>query len=548
MPRRHAGHARRAASPADLAIRDGRIAARPRAGHAGRRRLATIDATGRHVLPGAIDVHSHHREPGYTHKEDIVTATSRVRGRRRHDVLRDAQRRAAAEHRRAAGRDARAVRRAGDRRLEHQRRPGTVPEHIAELATMGIAAFKVFMVVDTGRYYPHMPGIGVHHHGKLLEIFEAVGPTGLPLMVHPHDQELMDHIEARLLGARRARLPRLRQGLRRARRHHLGHRGGAAAPPPAARPARRSTCCTPRPGASSTRSARPRRAASGVSAELNPWAVFLGQRLGDHRAARLVRAVATGCPRRTPSRCGRRCATAPSTSSRPTTRPTRARRRSRAGPTAGRPTRARRRPSSTCRCSSTPAARPHQPRARRGAASPTAAGARASGWPRRGGSRSGADADIAIVDLDTRAGRSATRQVLSARSAGRPTPGRRVRGRRSTARWSAAGRLRGRSGHGRSPAGAARPRPADAIRHLPHRASTDERRHGPRWHPLRPARPPLRRGGRPGPAHRGRPAGRAARLRLDLGPRPPRLPPARDGGHRPDVHRAVHHARPSWPA
>jgi dihydroorotase len=60
---------------------------------------------------------------------------------------------------------------------------------------MGIAAFKVFMVVDTGRSYPHMPGIGVHDHGQLLRIFEAVGGTGIPLMVHPHDQALMSAIE-----------------------------------------------------------------------------------------------------------------------------------------------------------------------------------------------------------------------------------------------------------------------------------------------------------------------------------------------------------------
>ena len=72
---------------------------------------------------------------------------------------------------------------------------GTVPDEIPALAERGIAAFKVFMVVDTGRDYPHMPGIGVHDHGKLLEIFEAVGPTGLRLMVHPHDQALMTHIE-----------------------------------------------------------------------------------------------------------------------------------------------------------------------------------------------------------------------------------------------------------------------------------------------------------------------------------------------------------------
>src|SRR5438128_9204817 len=71
----------------------------------------------------------------------------------------------------------------------------TVLEEIPRLAAMGILAFKIFMVVDTGRSYPHMPGIGVHDHGKLLSIFQAVQKTGLPLMVHPHDQALMTQIE-----------------------------------------------------------------------------------------------------------------------------------------------------------------------------------------------------------------------------------------------------------------------------------------------------------------------------------------------------------------
>ena len=34
-----------------------------------------IDAQGRYVIPGCIDTHTHHREPGFTHKEDITTAT-----------------------------------------------------------------------------------------------------------------------------------------------------------------------------------------------------------------------------------------------------------------------------------------------------------------------------------------------------------------------------------------------------------------------------------------------------------------------------------------
>jgi dihydroorotase len=63
------------------------------------------------------------------------------------------------------------------------------------MTATGIAAFKIFMVVDTGRDYPHMPGIGVHDHGKLLRIMQRCAELDVPLMVHPHDQALMDVIE-----------------------------------------------------------------------------------------------------------------------------------------------------------------------------------------------------------------------------------------------------------------------------------------------------------------------------------------------------------------
>ena len=36
----------------------------------------TLDATGLHVLPGAIDDHVHFRDPGYPHKEDFATGTA----------------------------------------------------------------------------------------------------------------------------------------------------------------------------------------------------------------------------------------------------------------------------------------------------------------------------------------------------------------------------------------------------------------------------------------------------------------------------------------
>ncbi|HKE25593.1 MAG TPA: dihydroorotase family protein [Bryobacteraceae bacterium] len=178
---------------ADIAVSGGVITALTAPGdapHAHR----VVDVTGLHVLPGVIDSHSHHREPGFTHKEDIVTATSAC----------------------AAGGVTVSC------AMPNVYPPPTTPailkdmfalyekkslidyninaaasnlEAIPDLAQMGILSFKIFMVVDTGRDYPHMPGIGVHDHGKLLAIFEKIQKTGLPIMVHPHDQAIMDHIE-----------------------------------------------------------------------------------------------------------------------------------------------------------------------------------------------------------------------------------------------------------------------------------------------------------------------------------------------------------------
>jgi dihydroorotase-like cyclic amidohydrolase len=71
----------------------------------------------------------------------------------------------------------------------------TQPAEFPAMKEAGIAAYKIFMVVDTARAYPHPQGTGTHNHGHLLEIMRAVKPTGLPLMVHPHDQEIMDLIE-----------------------------------------------------------------------------------------------------------------------------------------------------------------------------------------------------------------------------------------------------------------------------------------------------------------------------------------------------------------
>jgi Dihydroorotase and related cyclic amidohydrolases len=178
---------------ADLAVAGERIAAIVAPGTP-LDAVRTIDAAGKFVIPGAIDVHSHHREPGFTHKEDIVSATSACAagGVTTSFAMPNIQPPPNTVERLDAILELYEQKAIVDWNVNAA---GTVPEEIPGLATRGIAAFKVFMVVDTGRDYPHMPGIGVHDHGKLLEIFETIEPTGIPLMVHPHDQALMKHIE-----------------------------------------------------------------------------------------------------------------------------------------------------------------------------------------------------------------------------------------------------------------------------------------------------------------------------------------------------------------
>lgn len=178
---------------ADVAVEGGIIVGLTAAG-AGPQARRTVDVTGMYVLPGVIDTHSHHREPGYTHKEDIITGTSASAAGgvtvssampnvypppTTPEILRDMF--ALYEKKSLIDYNINAA--------------SSNLEAIPEIAKMGIMSFKIFMVVDTGRDYPHMPGIGIHDHGKLLKMCQAIQKTGLPIMIHPHDQEMMSVIE-----------------------------------------------------------------------------------------------------------------------------------------------------------------------------------------------------------------------------------------------------------------------------------------------------------------------------------------------------------------
>lgn len=153
-----------------------------------------VDASGLVAIPGAVDVHVHTREPGYTHKEDLVTCTraaaaggyTTIFGMPNLDPptmtvedLDDV----------FALYDARSI-------VDYNHNPAAkLVDEIPGMAERGIAAYKIYMVVDTGRDYPHPSAIGVHDHGDLYEAMKAIAETGCRLMVHPHDQRIMDVVE-----------------------------------------------------------------------------------------------------------------------------------------------------------------------------------------------------------------------------------------------------------------------------------------------------------------------------------------------------------------
>ena len=155
-----------------------------------------VDATGLTAIPGGVDVHVHTREPGYTHKEDLVTVGraaaaggyTTIFGMPNLDpptmTTRDLDEVLALY-------DAKCM-------VDYNHNPAAkLIDEIPAMAERGIAAYKIYMVVDTGRSYPHPAAIGVHDHGELLQAMEAIAATGLRLMVHPHDQAIMDVIEQR---------------------------------------------------------------------------------------------------------------------------------------------------------------------------------------------------------------------------------------------------------------------------------------------------------------------------------------------------------------
>ena len=174
---------------ADLLIDEGRIAAIVEPSSSAEA-LETIDATGKVVLPGIIDTHAHAREPGYTHKEDFLTASQAAAagGVTTMVDMPNVEPPTDTVEALIAKRDLADKKSIID--WGHFA-AGTRLDEIPKLAAEGATGFKIFQVSGE---YPHDPRLAMNDEGQLIAAMRAVAETGLPLVIHPFNQSLFEKL------------------------------------------------------------------------------------------------------------------------------------------------------------------------------------------------------------------------------------------------------------------------------------------------------------------------------------------------------------------
>ncbi|MDO9413920.1 MAG: allantoinase AllB [Pseudolabrys sp.] len=179
---------------ASLAIKDGKVLA-VGAPEAMPPATETFDASGLHILPGAIDVHVHFRDPGYPHKEDWESGTAAaafggvttvfdmpntIPATANGEIL-------AAKHAIAKSKahiDFGLYGLLGDENL------ATVPE----LLQGGIIGFKLYMGNTFGK-------IASPDTGATLELFEVAAQSGKRVSLHAENNDIMERRQKRLMAA-----------------------------------------------------------------------------------------------------------------------------------------------------------------------------------------------------------------------------------------------------------------------------------------------------------------------------------------------------------
>jgi len=166
-----------------------------------RRGATEIDATGKIVLPGMIDPHAHTRVPGYEYKEDFTTCSQAAAAGGITTIVDMPNVEPPTitvrqfEEKKATATGSCIV------DWGHFVSPTKIDE-IPALAEAGATGFKIFQVKGG---YPHDPRLAMDEPERIYAAFSAIAETGLPCLMHPFNQGLMDYISERAVAGGKPR-------------------------------------------------------------------------------------------------------------------------------------------------------------------------------------------------------------------------------------------------------------------------------------------------------------------------------------------------------
>ncbi|MDG6997503.1 MAG: dihydroorotase family protein [Nitrososphaerota archaeon] len=160
-----------------------------------------LDASGKYLIPGLVDLHVHTRDPGFTHKEDFKTATMAAAAGGVTTIIDMPNLNPApntADIYEAKINDCKQKTLVD---FNSYALPTRV-EEIPKIANLGAAGFKFFMILPKGDkpVYPYLPETAIIDYGKILLTLQEIAKTNLPCVVHPLEPEIWREGEAQIAG------------------------------------------------------------------------------------------------------------------------------------------------------------------------------------------------------------------------------------------------------------------------------------------------------------------------------------------------------------
>ena len=182
-----------------VAVRDGKIVDVSKKAHEKFSRV--IDASGKYLIPGLVDLHVHTRDPGFTHKEDFMTATKAAAAGGVTTIVDMPNLNPApntAELYEAKIKDCK------NKSLIdfNSYALPTKLEEIPRIAKLGAVGFKFFMMLPRGAkpVYPYLPETSIIDYGKIMLTLQEISKTNLPCVVHPLEPEIWREAEEQIVG------------------------------------------------------------------------------------------------------------------------------------------------------------------------------------------------------------------------------------------------------------------------------------------------------------------------------------------------------------